>query len=330
MVGTLDLLRQANNLLGGAAFKEVGNTSGRIPEVGSTNKLALSIMDSTNTGGSSSFSGKLAALDSSGKLAAAMLPSSGGGTGGGLKGLWAYNGRIGPGNTQGSSNSTLRQFSFVWTKPSDVNAILIIITGAGGSGAPGPDGLKNDGNDRDSNGNYHRGQRSRKGGGGAGGSTAIVYIGNVAASYNVKIGMGGETRPFGGTEVTKYNGGTSQFGNSIQARGGLTGSVNGDGGQPQIATPGNSDHGIGIRGGEGFDGSFDILGAGAGGGSWFGGAFSGGSGSGVNGRVASPGGGGGAGNGTPGNVQPGNDYTFNPRANGHPGADGALLVIGFG
>lgn len=323
----LVLLKELNNLLGSAALVNTGTSAGNIPLLGAGGLLATSLLNATATGGAATDAGKVALLNSAGQLASTMIGSSGGG-GGGLKHLSFYNGIEGPGN---SNRGTLsgRQYLWTgnnkWTKPTNVSSLLIVATGAGGSGSFGPDST---GPNPDGSNTPVHGRNTRKGGGGAGGSTAIVFIPTPLSDYDVRIGLGGDTRLYNQT-LARHGGASTQFGASITAQGGNPGASTGNGGTPRSATPGSSTHGEGILGGQGHDGTEAVWGGGSGGSSFWGGSYSGGGGLGVPvaGVISSaPGSGGGAAHGTSGSGTP----RFTPRASGHPGNAGALLILGFG
>lgn len=324
IVETLILTKSANNSLGTASLANTGSTAGNVPVLGNTGLLATSLINATATGGAATDAGKVALLNSAGQIASTMIGSSGGG-GSGLKHLSFYNGRSGPGNSNLGVESG-RQWVWTgankWVKPSNVTSLLIVASGGGGSGAYGPDST---GPNPDGTGGTVHGRNTRKGGGGAAGSTSIVYIPSPLADYDVRIGRGGASRPFGQDSATTYGGGTTQFGSSISAQGGNPGNKNGNGGTPRTATPGNSTHGEGFLGGQGHDGTEAIWGAGSGGSSLWGGGYSGGGGVGVPvaGVVsASPSAGGGAANGT-------DAQGFRAQRPGHAGNDGCLLILGF-
>ena len=117
--------------------------------------------------------------------------------------------------------------SATYTKPAGVTAIMVIVTGSGGSSGV-------------------RGSGSDKASGGSAGGTAIKWItSGIGSTETVTIGP----------EITSANtaGTTSSFGSHCTGTGGGGGAANAVSGQPGIGTGGD----INIRGGKGTRGNTD-------------------------------------------------------------------------
>ena len=151
--------------------------------------------------------------------------------------------------------------SNTWTKPANVNAVLVYVTGAGGGGGAA-------GNAYDS------------GGGGGAGGTAIKWItSGLGATETVTIGAGGTGAGNDSSTTGQYDngnsGGTSSFGSHCSATGG-TGGYNGNAGHCQGGLGGVGSSGdINLNGEDGFRGqdtSNDWNWQGHGGSSFWGGA----------------------------------------------------------
>lgn len=320
-------LKSTNNALGGAALADIGTSAGDVVGVGSSGKIATSLLDTATAGGSSS-SSKLPLLSAAGLIASSMLPSGSAG----LKHVWKFDSR-GPGNVSpDSSNQIERQHSFTWRPRRRISqadtytgttSILVLCTGAGGSGSYGPDSTVSNGAP---GGGSIAGHAARKGGGGGAGGTAIRFFTGITetSSYEVKVGWGGAARAFNQNSVNLYGGADSSFGADVTGGGGAPGKATGNGGESTGGGFGDTYLGFYMYGGSGHDGTFDRLGAGSGGASFWGGGYSGGGGRGGT-QTAAPGAGGGAANGSIG-VSP---FTFSAQAQGHRGNDGIVLILGF-
>ncbi len=120
-----------------------------------------------------------------------------------------------------------------WTKPSNVTAVYVILTGAGGCGQ-----ARSSGSDRAS--------------GGSGGGTAIKWItSGLGSTETITVGPAGN--------VAGTTGGTTSFGAHCSASGGGGGNQNANPNQPGVGIDGD----INIRGGMGVRGhtdSFDTMG----------------------------------------------------------------------
>ena len=235
MVAVAEALKSGNNELGSAALADTTTTgasadSGKVPALNASGKINP-VQLPTATGGGSGSAGLIPLLNASGQIAASMISGSAGGGGGGPKGLWVFD------ETGGSYSSTTRQWSHSWTPRNaqnqlvDVSSILIIATGGGGSGSFGPPAAVLGGRVGGNPSQYTPGYQSRKGGGGAGGSTVIAIRTGIssASSFSVKVGSGGAARPHTGTGDA-YNGAASTFGSDITAGGGGAGLSTGNGG----------------------------------------------------------------------------------------------------
>ena len=125
--------------------------------------------------------------------------------------------------------------SHTWTKPANVTAVLVYVTGGGGGGAASGTST-----------NY-------MGGSGAGGGTAIKWItSGIGSTESISVGAGGAGGVGGGVNPGSH-GGTSSFGSHCSATGG-------DGGRP-----GGSIGGV-VEGGIGSNGTINLKGTGGAGG----------------------------------------------------------------
>lgn len=319
-------LHSSNNALGSAALAEVGTANGNVPEI-ANGKISTSLIDSSTTGGSAA-AGKVPLLTAAGLIASSMLPSGSAG----IKGIWKYDSQAPDGST-GTYNQIDRQ----WTHSSwrartnqsqadtytGATSLLVFCTGAGGSGSYGPDASVANGAP---GGGSIAGYAARKGGGGGAGGTAIRLFTGITtnSAFDIKIGAGGASRAYGQNNGSLYNGADSAFGADVTGGGGEAGKATGNGGVSTNGGVGSTAFGFYLYGGSGHDGSFDRLGAGSGGASFWGGGYSGGGGR-EGTQTAAPGTGGGAANGSIG-VSP---YTFSAQARGHRGNDGIVLILGF-
>jgi hypothetical protein len=163
-------------------------------------------------------------------------------------------GTVGAGVTfPGKLFSSMQVFasSGTWTKPADVTAVYVIVTGAGGGGGSAGGG-------------------DRGGPGGGAGGTALKWITSGLGSTET-ITVGPQTADAG-------NGGTSSFGSHCSALGGTneggnnTGNNNGGDGGTASGGDINSRGGGGMGGGHGGQGAIiQLLGSGVGGASYWGG-----------------------------------------------------------
>ena len=151
--------------------------------------------------------------------------------------------------------------SHTWTKPSNVNAVLVYVTGSGGGGGAS-------------------GENHDSGGGGGAGGTAIKWItSGLGSTETVTIGAVGVGGGIDNDTTDQYeegtSGGTSSFGSHCSATGG-NGAHDGNSGHAMGGTGGVGSSGdINLRGEEGFRGqdtSIDWNWTGHGGSSFWGGA----------------------------------------------------------
>ena len=323
-----DGLHSSNNALGSAALADIGTAAGNVAGVtGSPGKIATSLIDTALAGGSAA-AGKIPLLSATGILVSSMLPSSSSG----LKWIWKYDSTE-PGGSAGAYSSTDRQWSYTWrprrrqsdaSTYTDVTSILVFVTGGGGSGSYGPDSSVSNGAP---GGGSIAGHSARKGGGGGAGSTAIPLLHRNHLGFELRLE--GRRRRRASPFRSKFR--LALWGEPIPLSGltspaaeGKRGRLPGTEAFRRLRARGDTYIGIGLYGGSGHDGTFDRLGAGSGGASFWGGGYSGGGGR-EGTQTAAPGAGGGAANGSIG-VSP---YTFTARRSGHRGNDGIVLILGF-
>lgn len=180
--------------------------------------------------------------------------------------------------------------SGTWTKPADVQNVLVQLVGGGGGGG----------------GHHTTNPSSSAGGGGGGGATEFIDV-TGTSSETVTVGAAGS----GGAATTDGgNGGTSSFGSFCSATGGTGGSYG------NAAGPGGSGTGgdVNFTGGGGQGGIQSSAPGGKGGGSFLG---SGGYGAGENANGGAAGGYGGGGGGT--------SYIGTPRTGG--GGTAGIVII---